>query len=139
MKKEKPEYWYNQSGVIPYKKEGGELKILLIRSRKGKRWIFPKGIIEPGLSPEDSAVKEAFEEAGVEGKLVKDYFVKYKYKKWGGICEVKLFLMKVEKIFPEWPEMFRERNWFYPDQISKVLKKKKMVKIINDLVKFRQQ
>lgn len=139
MKPEKPSYWYKQSGVVPYKSENGEIRILLVRTRKGKRWIFPKGIIEPGLTPEESAAKEAFEEAGVEGKIVKDYHVTYKYKKWGGICEVKLFLMKVEKVHSGWPEMFRERNWFSMAEFPKVLKKKKLVKIINDLVKFRQQ
>ncbi len=136
MKHVKPDYWYNQSGVVPFRIKEGTYEVLLIRSRKDKRWIFPKGIIEPDMSPVDSAKKEAFEEAGIEGKVSPEYYVNYKYKKWGGVCEVKIYSMFVEKVLDDWPENFRKRKWFKLKELKNVLKKKKMVKIINDLVKF---
>ena len=82
MSKKKPQYFYQQSGVIPYKIENNELKVLLITSRKGKKWKIPKGIVEPALSPSDSAAKEAFEEAGILGKVDKAEIGSYKYFKW---------------------------------------------------------
>ena len=50
-----PDWVYRQSAVLPYRFSGGDLEVLLITSRKGKRWVFPKGIIEPGLTPQRSA------------------------------------------------------------------------------------
>ena len=64
-----PKYFYNQTGVIPLKKENGVLKICLITSRKKKKWIFPKGIQEPGKTFVQIAEQEAFEEAGLKGKV----------------------------------------------------------------------
>jgi 8-oxo-dGTP pyrophosphatase MutT (NUDIX family) len=103
---------YNQSGVIPYRFRNNEIEVLLITSRKKKRWIIPKGIIEKDLSPAESAKKEAFEEAGIAGKIKLDSVGKYQYKKWGGTCTVKLFLLEVEKIYDNWPESdVRDRRW----------------------------
>ena len=65
---DRPEYYYTQSSVIPYRIHEGRPEIMVISSRKGKHWIVPKGIVEPDLSPADSAAKEAFEEAGIAGK-----------------------------------------------------------------------
>jgi len=42
---------YNQSGVVPFRLAKGKVQILLVTSRSGKRWVIPKGIIEPDLSP----------------------------------------------------------------------------------------
>ena len=61
----KPSWLYQQSAVIPIFDD----KIVLITSRRKKRWIIPKGVIELGLAPEDSAAKEALEEAGVVGSV----------------------------------------------------------------------
>ena len=68
--KTKPGYFYIQSGVLPYRVEGGVMRVLLITSQGGRRWVIPKGIVEPGLSAVVSAAKEALEEAGNE--LVED-------------------------------------------------------------------
>ena len=63
---------YRQSGILPYKFVDGNIFLLLITSRKGNRWIIPKGIVEPHLTPVESASQEAFEEAGIEGALSRE-------------------------------------------------------------------
>src|SRR5210317_1534724 len=55
----KSDYFCRQSGVIPYRVRKGNLEILLITSRRERRWIIPKGIIEPDYSARNSAAKEA--------------------------------------------------------------------------------
>ena len=65
----RPDHYYRQSAVIPYRLREGRVEILLITSRKGKRWVVPKGILEPELTPAESAAKEAREEAGVSGRI----------------------------------------------------------------------
>jgi 8-oxo-dGTP pyrophosphatase MutT (NUDIX family) len=61
----------DQAGGIAYRVERGAPSILVITSRKDpNHWIFPKGHIEPGETPAATALRETFEEAGVEGELV---------------------------------------------------------------------
>ncbi len=55
---------FQQSGVIPYRIIEGKVEILLITTRKRQGWVIPKGGLCKGMSPHDSAAKEAWEEAG---------------------------------------------------------------------------
>jgi len=101
---QKPEWLYKQSAVIPYFVEDGVTKIVLITSRKRKKWIIPKGVIEYGLSPQDSAAKEAFEEAGITGVIEDRELGIYRYEKWDGICTVRVYSMRVEELLEKWEE-----------------------------------
>jgi 8-oxo-dGTP pyrophosphatase MutT (NUDIX family) len=58
-----------QAGALPYALVEGRVAFLLITSRRSGKWIFPKGAIEPDMSPWDSAALEALEEAGVSGTI----------------------------------------------------------------------
>ena len=83
----------------------------MITTRKG-RWIVPKGIVEPGSSPAESAAQEAWEEAGVRGRIAAEPFCSFNYEKWGGTCTVKVFVLQVEDSSPTWLEQgFRQREW----------------------------
>lgn len=130
MSKKKPPYYYQQSGVIPYKIVNGELQVLLITSRKGKKWKIPKGIIEPKLTPSVSAAKEAFEEAGVLGKVDKTEIGSYKYSKWGGEITVSLFAMAVERELDTWEENFRQRKWVTPEEAVVLVEETELRRVI---------
>jgi 8-oxo-dGTP pyrophosphatase MutT (NUDIX family) len=106
------ETYIEQSGVIPYRLEKGKIEILLVSSRKKKRWVIPKGIIEPDLTPQDSAAKEALEEGGILGEVLPESVGTYTYEKWGGLCRVVVFLLKVTSLEANWLEDYRERQWF---------------------------
>ncbi len=112
----RPTYYYTQSAVIPFRRHGGGLEILMITSRKKKRWVLPKGIVEPELSAWDSAAKEALEEAGIEGAVSRESCGTYRYPKWGGTCTVAVFTMRVETVHETWLESFRERRWVSLDE-----------------------
>jgi phosphohistidine phosphatase len=107
----KPGYFYRQSGVIPYRVRKGELEILLITSRKKRRWIIPKGIIEPDFSARNSAAKEALEEAGARGVVCTKLLGIYQHRKWGRACSVKVYPMLVTRIYKVWNEADRDREW----------------------------
>ena len=112
MGNKKPDHWYEQSGVVPFRRLGGRLEVLLITSLKKGNWIVPKGIVEESFSPSESALKEALEEAGVIGRTVGDALGIYELDKWGGTCRVQLFAMRVDKQLEHWPEEnVRERQW----------------------------
>jgi 8-oxo-dGTP pyrophosphatase MutT (NUDIX family) len=103
---------YEQSGIIPYRKRGGQFEVLLITSRKKRRWIIPKGFIKRPLSSEASAIQEAFEEAGVLGRIQRPAAGFYSLKKWGTLCHVEVFLLQVHTVLDDWPESTeRKRQW----------------------------
>jgi 8-oxo-dGTP pyrophosphatase MutT (NUDIX family) len=60
-----------QAGAIPFTVIAGKPRILLVKSKHSPtQWIFPKGHIEPGETPEQAAVRELSEEAGVWGRVL---------------------------------------------------------------------
>jgi 8-oxo-dGTP pyrophosphatase MutT (NUDIX family) len=60
-----------QAGGIVFRRDRGGISILLVRAKKDPSiWIFPKGHIEDGETPEEAAVRETQEEAGVDGVIV---------------------------------------------------------------------
>ena len=65
-----------QVAAVCYRLRGGGIEFLLVQTRGG-RWIFPKGGVEPGLTHAESAALEAFEEAGVHGRMEKVSFTRY--------------------------------------------------------------
>ena len=113
---DKPDYYYDQSAVIPYRVSADGLEVLMVTSRKRKRWVVPKGIREPQLSAAASAAKEAMEEAGIEGRLSALPIGSYQYDKWGGTCTVEVYTLEVEQVHPTWDENFRDREWVTLDE-----------------------
>ena len=111
----KPASWYRQSGVIALRVRGGAAQVLLVTSAGGKRWVVPKGIVEKGHSPARSAAKEAWEEAGVTGRVERRALGRYQYEKWSGVCTVLLYRLEVDQVHRAWPEAHvRRRRWFTP-------------------------
>lgn len=57
------------------------IEFLLVRTRRG-RWTFPKGGAQAGLTHAQSAALEAFEEAGVHGRIEEIAFIRYTLTKF---------------------------------------------------------
>jgi phosphohistidine phosphatase len=113
-----------QAGVIPFRRKKGAIEICLIRNKGRKKWKIPKGFVDPGESVEQAALKEAWEEAGLTGKLVGAPIGSYEYDKWGLTLSVSVFLMEVTHQKDKWEESrFRERAWSPADSAFAMLKK----------------
>lgn len=98
----------NQSAAIPVHKG----LVCMVTSRSGRRWVFPKGQIDPGHTPSEAALLEAWEEAGVVGTLDPDPVGNYVYEKFNSPHHVLVFHMRVLEVHDEWPERdLRERDW----------------------------
>ena len=131
MTTKRPPHFYVQSGVIALREEGGELKVLLVTSRKNTRWVVPKGIVEDGLSPARSAMKEAWEEGGIKGRVDEGPVGAYSYEKWGGTCHVEVFCCHVDSIEEDWPEKgVRRRRWLSPDKAADEVREEALTKLI---------
>ena len=116
----------SQTGALCYrvtKKRGPE--ILLVTSRDTGRWVIPKGWLMKGKSPAEAALREAFEEAGVEGKVQGDLVGLYSYDKVlegedVQPCVVSVFPVAVARLIARFPERGqRERRWFKPKKAAK--------------------
>lgn len=114
-----PDHFFTQSAVLPYRLRRDRLEILMVTSRRRRRWVIPKGVQEPGLSAIECACREAFEEAGVEGSVESKPLGTYRYEKWGGTCSVVVFLMAVTVCHASWPESFRDREWVTPEEAAR--------------------
>ncbi|CBN55491.1 NUDIX hydrolase [Kamptonema animale CS-326] len=130
----KPPLFIQQSGVIPYRILDGEIEIMVITSSTGKRWVIPKGLVEPDMTPQDSAAKEAWEEAGLIGNVLPTLLGTYEYQKWGRICRVEVFLLQVEIVLESWPEAKkRKREWVSLAKAVKRVEEAELKRILTDL------
>ncbi|KAK9838818.1 hypothetical protein WJX74_003919 [Apatococcus lobatus] len=123
------------AGCIPVRlsisSSGPEIvSILLITSRGGKGYVFPKGGWELDESCLEAAARETVEEAGVRGKLEDAPVGRWEFysgkaervhSAHKGRCIAHMFAMHVEEELSSWPESpARKRIWCsVPDAIQK--------------------
>src|SRR5271168_1348599 len=72
-----------QVAAVCYRVRGTAIEFLLVQTRGSGRWTFPKGSAEPGLTHAQAAALEAFEEAGVHGRMEETSFASYVRRKSG--------------------------------------------------------
>jgi 8-oxo-dGTP pyrophosphatase MutT (NUDIX family) len=76
------------AGGVVVRTVRGRIMLAAIRPRGKKEgvWALPKGNIDPGESPAETAVREVREETGIEGRLVEKLGdVRYVYTRPGGL------------------------------------------------------
>ena len=106
-----------QFAALPYRQDE-DLRILLVTSRDTGRWVIPKGWPMKGRKPHAAAAQEAFEEAGVEGRVAKQSIGFYRYQKRladGATrpCVVHVFPLEVARQHKHWREQGqRTVAWF---------------------------
>ena len=110
-----------QVGALPFRRrrKSKSIEILLVSSRRTRRWIIPKGHIDPGTDERAMARLEAFEEAGISGKVPKRPIGTFGYLKYyddGRIAdsEVTVYALAVADIHDDWPEK-KERTRIWVD------------------------
>lgn len=97
-------------------------QVCLVTSSTGKRWVIPKGLIDPGDTAAECATKEAWEEAGLVGVLDPEPVGRYVYSKWSQAFLVTVFRMRVTEVHEDWPERnMRRRIWVsFGDAVARV-------------------
>src|SRR4051794_20396186 len=106
-----PDGFVRQAAALPLRRG----RVCLITSRNGKRQVIPKGWIDAGQTAGETALQEAWEEAGLVGALEREPIGSYLYEKEGHTYHVTVFVMNVTSVAQDWPERsFRERSWVSP-------------------------
>lgn len=103
-----------QVSALPVKGKPGDYLVLLITSRETQRWIIPKGWPMRGRKDYQAAAQEAYEEAGVSGRIHKHPVGAYNYTKAedGSEIKVMVYLLQVDTEHENWPERpERRREW----------------------------
>jgi phosphohistidine phosphatase len=119
-----------QAGAVPFRRDGAQLQYLLVTSQRG-HWIFPKGLVEPGESAEETAAKEAREEAGILGRILPAAIGSYVDRKWQCDCEVVMFLLEYAEDCEHWEEgSIRRRLWSSYDQALELLRRDELRAIL---------
>lgn len=107
-----------------YKEGGSEIEVLVITSRESRRWIIPKGWPMKGKKPYEAAAIEAWEEAGVRGRVKKKPVGQYTYLKElddGNVtpCIVEVFQIEVTEIRTDFKERGqRVFDWVSPSEAA---------------------
>jgi 8-oxo-dGTP pyrophosphatase MutT (NUDIX family) len=132
-----------QYGVLPYRfSQDAALEILLVTTRGTRRWIVPKGWPIKGLRPAKSAAREAFEEAGITGRIGAKPIGVFAYDKLreesGDVttCEVKVYPLLVKRESRMWPESHqRTTQWVPPSRAIAMIRESDLKKIVATFAK----
>lgn len=125
-----------QFGALCYRIQKDKVQVLLITSRARKKWIIPKGWPINNATPAETASREAFEEAGVEGKarpICLGIYSRTEDLITGDLpCVIALFPLKVKRILSTFPEMSqRKRKWFSLKKAASLVDNPELGQIIN--------
>lgn len=107
-----------QFAALCYRLVKGKPEFLLITSRRSGRWIVPKGWPMKGRKPAKVALREAWEEAGVEGRALDHCLGLFPYRKVLADgqeldCVGLIYPIQVKSLAHSWPERGqRKRKWF---------------------------
>jgi len=102
---------HKQYGVLPYYKKSGKIIIILITSRSSHQWIVPKGNKMPHKTKRETALQEAYEEAGLIGLLDDNPIFHLPIMSHGKKTELTLYPMRVNKpLIKKWPEKHQRKR-----------------------------
>jgi 8-oxo-dGTP pyrophosphatase MutT (NUDIX family) len=120
-----------QALAVPFRLTDAGPEFCLITSLASGRWGFPKGMIDPGETAREAALKEAHEEAGLHGRILGEPLGEYRYAKWGSMLAVTAFLMEVSHADVAWLEADRrQRHWASAERAARMLDRRHLARLL---------
>jgi 8-oxo-dGTP pyrophosphatase MutT (NUDIX family) len=106
--------------------------VCLVTTRTQRRWVIPKGHIEDGHTPAEAAAREAWEEAGLRGRIDPEPLGSFTYKKNNRRHKVTVFRMAADVEHELWPErLVRQRQWVTIDEALRRVKEKSLYDLLS--------
>jgi 8-oxo-dGTP pyrophosphatase MutT (NUDIX family) len=125
--------------AVCYRLRNGKLEFLLVRTRNG-HWTFPKGAVDGDRTNADAAAREAYEEAGVTGRVEPKPFASYLHRKPrqpsanAGVVLVDAHLCEVKQLVtPE--EQHRNPTWFTKPRAKRRLREMRTAEYGNEVAR----
>jgi 8-oxo-dGTP pyrophosphatase MutT (NUDIX family) len=138
MANHQPKRGRKQVAALCFRRKKGAVEVLLITSRETKRWVIPKGWPMERLKDFNAAKIEAYEEAGVTGRVWKKPLGRFAYDKItdhrSDRLNATVYALEVSKIFSRWPEKReRKRGWYSIEDAAALVNEVGLKDIILDL------
>ncbi len=115
-----------KSAIIPIRMHNEVPQVLIIRNAANNKWIIPKGTIDAPLNPYVSAIKEAYEEAGVLGRphpvMVGTYFRNNQ--------EIPTYILDVDVELKSYEEDKRDRRWCTEGELPTYIVEEDLLEIL---------
>ncbi len=128
-----------QMAALCHRGHGAAKEYLLVTSRDTGRWIIPKGWPIRGLSANETALREAWEEAGVaEGEASDEPIGIYTYDKrrdngFSVPVETLVYSVSVQDVADDYPEVDqRDRTWVNASEAAKMVQEPELKAILRD-------
>lgn len=133
-----------QSGVLAYReRDDGSIEVALVSTNRTGGWTIPKGGVEEGESLRQSAKREAWEEAGLRGKVYREPLGRYVYRKkrTGEKQRVTVFAMRVDEELFKYPEVkTRKRKWVRLGSVSRLLPDlRQLVSVLHSRIEEKEE
>ncbi len=128
-----------QVAALPVRVGPDGCEVMLVTSRETRRWIVPKGWPMKGRKDHAAAAQEAFEEAGIRGRVRKHPIGAYTYRKVldrgivprAELCRVMVYRLDVEEECADWREAAqRERRWFSASEAAERVAEPRLASMI---------
>ena len=123
-------------GVIVFKND----KVLMVR-QNSREWSFTKGHVEANETEEETALREAKEEANVDVKIIGDFKQMITYSPKEGVMKDVVFFLGIplnEDLKPQEGEII-ETKYFDFAEANKIIKHEDLNKLLNDSIKYYQE
>ncbi len=127
-----------QFAALCYRMVKDKPEVLLITSRRTRRWIIPKGWPMDGVTPANCALTEAWEEAGVRGKVYDQCLGLFSYYKATGPetglpCVAMVYPVRVKSLAKDYPEADeRKRRWARRKKAAALVTEPELARIIRN-------
>ena len=125
--------------AVCYRLKDDEPEFLLVQTRSG-RWTFPKGGVDGDATHADAAAREAFEEAGVKGRIEHEPFHWYFHSKRGrfrshrSVVPVRAHLCEVERLVSP-KEDHRNPTWFKAEKARRRLRENRTPELASEVIR----
>jgi 8-oxo-dGTP pyrophosphatase MutT (NUDIX family) len=129
-----------QFAALPFRVKGSRVDVLLITTRRKRRWSIPKGWPIDEAKPHRTAEIEAWEEAGLIGKAGAKALGRYRQRKLRRkrkvLFDISVFPLKVRKQKKNWPERGqREMIWLPAPKAASRVHKPEIGRLIERLAR----
>jgi len=124
--------------AVCYRLRDGEPEFLLVRTRGG-RWTFPKGGVDDDATHAEAAAREAFEEAGVKGRIEHEPFHWYfhsksqRFRAFQNTVAVQAHLCEVHRQVPP-KEDHRDPTWFKVEKARRRLRENRAPELADSVI-----
>ena len=126
-----------QFAALCWRIKDGKIQVLMVTTRRTKRWSIPKGWPMPGQTAGQAAAQEAWEEAGVKGVVDERPLGLFSYIKEyddrGLPCVAMVYGVKVKNVADAFPEKDqRKRKWMSRKRAAASVNSPELARMLRD-------